>query len=305
MSKRLLGPVAVMVFLRAPSFLRLARAKAVRYVLPEGNGKGWFAACTSCHAVNMITQGWGYNRQGWERGYRSMVTLPDADRSAIAAYLGTHFAEKTRPATVVVPGTASVEIKEWVVPSLGSRPHDPLRGGRRLPLVDRAMGARARTAGSQDRCDEGVSSCQKGVRASRPADDAAGNIWYTGNGKSHVGKLDPKTGEVTEYPMPDPAARDPHTPIFDQKGQLWFSLQGANMVGRLNPQTGEIKLVTIRIPLHPYGMVVSSTGVPFSCEFGTNRIASFDPDTMASVNTPSERRNTSAPHRDHQRRVIW
>ena len=43
--------------------------------------------------------------------------------------------------------------------------------------------------------------------------------------KNYIGKLDPKTGGVTEYPMPEPAARGPHTPIFDQKGTLWFTLQ--------------------------------------------------------------------------------
>ncbi len=27
-------------------------------------------------------------------------------------------------------------------------------------------------------------------------------------------------GTIMEYPMPDPAARDPHTPLFDKKGTL-------------------------------------------------------------------------------------
>ena len=54
------------------------------------------------------------------------------------------------------------------------------------------------------------------------------------------------------------------------------------MVGRLNPKTGEMKLVTSPTPRsNPYGMVVSSKGVPFFCEFGANKIASVDPDTMA------------------------
>ena len=44
-------------------------------------------------------------------------------------------------------------------------------------------------------------------------EDQDGNIWYTGNTGSLIGKLDPKTGAVTEYPMPEPG--DPHTLIFD------------------------------------------------------------------------------------------
>src|SRR5262249_57521688 len=78
--------------------------------------------------------------------------------------------------------------------------------------------------------------------------DKSGNIWFTGNFKGYVGKLDPKSGEVTEYKMPDPAARDPHAPVFDQSGILWFTLHSSNMLGRLDPKTGEIKLVTSPTP---------------------------------------------------------
>ena len=54
------------------------------------------------------------------------------------------------------------------------------------------------------------------------------------------------------------------------------------MGGRLVPQTGEIKLVTSPTPKsRPYGMVVNSKGIPFFVEFGSNKIASIDPHTMA------------------------
>jgi len=56
------------------------------------------------------------------------------------------------------------------------------------------------------------------------------------------------TGDITEYRMPDPAAKDPHTPLFDKQGMLWFTLQNSNMIGRLNPATGEIKLATAPTP---------------------------------------------------------
>jgi streptogramin lyase len=50
-------------------------------------------------------------------------------------------------------------------------------------------------------------------------EDQEGKIWYTANAEGLIGKLDPKTGEVSEYPMPHPAARDPHTLAFDQRPQ--------------------------------------------------------------------------------------
>jgi hypothetical protein len=37
-----------------------------------------------------------------------------------------------------------------------------------------------------------------------------GDIWFTANVKGHTGELKPQTGELKEYYMPEPAARDPH-----------------------------------------------------------------------------------------------
>ena len=113
-------------------------------------------------------------------------------------------------------------------------------------------------------------------------DDKDGNVWYAGNWAAHVGKLDPKTGDITEYKMPDPKARDPHTPLFDRDYKnLFFTLQQANMLGRLTVATGEIKLVTMPKPRsQPYGMVFDSKGTVWFEEFGGPRLASLDPVTM-------------------------
>jgi virginiamycin B lyase len=47
------------------------------------------------------------------------------------------------------------------------------------------------------------------------------------------------------------------------------------------PRTGEVKLVAVPTPhANPYGMVVNSGGVPFFTEFGGNKLASIDPDTL-------------------------
>jgi virginiamycin B lyase len=181
-------------------------------------------------------------------------------------------------------------MKEWIVPSLGSRPHDP------LAAADGSLWWTGQWANKLGRLDPKTGAMKEfpvpeGARPHGLAEDRAGNIWYTGNGNGTMGKLDPKTGQVTEYKMPDPAARDPHTPLFDPKGNLWFSLQGANMVGRLTPQTGEIKLVTMPTPRsNPYGVVMTSKGVPVVCLFGTNKIATFDPVTMAvkEYNLPND-----------------
>ena len=252
--------------------------------LPDGPGKEIVQAkCEACHGLNLIASS-GYSRDEWISLFGTMVALPQNEAGAVADYLAKNFPEKPRPQAVLIAGPAQVNIKEWIVPSLGSRPHDP------QAAPDGAIWWTGQFASVIGRLDPKTGT-MKEYKTKTPASgphgltaDKDGNVWFTGNFKGYVGKLDPKTGGVTEYSTTaiDPAARDPHTPIFDPKGTLFFTLQGANMVGRLNPKTGELKLVTSPTPRsNPYGMVVTSKGVPVYCEFGANKIASVDPDTMA------------------------
>ena len=53
------------------------------------------------------------------------------------------------------------------------------------------------------------------------------------------------------------------------------------MVGRVDPASGEVKLVPVPTPrARPYGIMINAKGVPVFCEFGTNKIATLDPNTM-------------------------
>jgi virginiamycin B lyase len=259
------------------------RGRGAQIDLPDGDGKQMVQTlCVGCHSLSNITQGWGYDKKGWDELIASMVSLPPDTRNTVATYLGEHFSSKTRPPTVVVPGSMKIDIKEWVVPSLGSRPHDP------LAFSDGSIwwtGMFANVVGRLDPKTGAMKEYKLKTPNSGPhglTEGKDGNIWFTANTGGYVGRLDPKTGDIKEFKMPDSAARDPHTPRFDVKGNLWFTVQQANMVGRLNPQTGEIKLITMPTPRsNPYGMVMTSKNIPVVCLFGTNKIASFDLDTMA------------------------
>ena len=48
--------------------------------------------------------------------------------------------------------------------------------------------------------------------------------------------VDAKTGKVTEYKMPNPKAKDPHTIAFLRDGRLFFTVQAGNFVGVLDPK---------------------------------------------------------------------
>lgn len=112
--------------------------------------------------------------------------------------------------------------------------------------------------------------------------DDRGMVWYSGNLRGYIGRLDPRDGSITRYSMPDTAVRDPHTLIFDRNGDIWFTAQGGNAIGRLRVATGEIRLVRPSVRgARPYGIVMDPRGErPWVVLFGTNRIATVDPQTF-------------------------
>lgn len=113
--------------------------------------------------------------------------------------------------------------------------------------------------------------------------DDAGMVWYAGNRNSHIGRLDPESGAITKYPMTDPDVRDPHTLIWDRDGNIWFTAQQANHVGKLTVSTGTVQLIEVPTErARPYGIVMDPSGrQPWIVLFGTNKLATVDPVTMA------------------------
>jgi virginiamycin B lyase len=253
--------------------------------LPPGPGKETVeTACIACHDLKRVTNN-GYSEQDWRTVIAMMVNVgapvkPD-QTDTLVHYLAANFPARPRPSAVLLSGETKVEIKEWTVPTPGSRPHDPLAG------PDGSLWYSGQMANVLGRLDPATGQFKEfhlpdGTGPHGLIFDKDGKIWFTANFGGYIGKLDPATGTVTRYPLPDPTAHDPHTLVFDQKGILWFTVQSADKVGRLDPATGAIKLVTVATPrANPYGMVVTSEGVPFFDEFGTNKIGRIDPATMA------------------------
>ena len=77
-----------------------------------------------------------------------------------------------------------------------------------------------------------------GQRPRDPLQTPDGMIWWAGMYGSLIGRLDPRTGEMTEFKL-DPGAR-PHSIINDISGNIWYTGNGNGTVGMLDPDTGEI-----------------------------------------------------------------
>lgn len=197
--------------------------------------------------------------------------------------------------TTLTPPPAAldtVRITEWTVPWETSRPRDPYVDptSNRIWFVGQAGNYVAYFVPATAEFKR--YELDPGVHPHNIIVDTDGSPWYAGNRAAHIGKIDPATGKITKYPMPDSAARDPHTLMFDGKGGIWFTVQGGNMVGHLNQKTGAVRLVKMTRPnARPYGLVVDENGQPWFCEFGTNRMATVDPKTFAlkEFDLPNER----------------
>ncbi len=183
--------------------------------------------------------------------------------------------------SLAAAGQIRVSINEWDVPRPASFPHDPAVG------ADGSIwytGILSNTLGQLDPATGKIKEYPLKTPDSGPhglTEDKDGKIWFTANYKGYIGMLSPQTGEVTEYPLPDPSARDPHSLVFDGGGLLWFTVQSGNFVGRLDPRTGTITLRPSPTPAsRPYGIAINSKGIPFFCEFGTNKIGRIDRETM-------------------------
>ncbi len=76
--------------------------------------------------------------------------------------------------------------------------------------------------------------------------DSKGNIWYSAHRSPYSGVLDPKTGVVTQYRIPDKEVDTPdvlpgtHRVWVDKHDMVWFSENWDHYLTGLDPKTGKI-----------------------------------------------------------------
>lgn len=210
-------------------------------------------------------------------------------RALIASTIALTFTPATAPAqaNVLVP------ITEFTVPwGREGRPRDaavsPIDGA--VFFVGQA--GEAPTGNYVARLDPKTGAFRKyqldpGTNPHTTVVDSKGNAWYTGNRNGTLGRIDPKTGEITRFPIPDSTVRDPHTMVFDKNDNVWFTAQGSNAVGFLDVASGKYRIVKPPIPeasrrrsTNPYGIVLDSKGRPWFNLFATNMIGTVDPVTF-------------------------
>ena len=78
-----------------------------------------------------------------------------------------------------------------------------------------------------------------GARPRRIAITFDDMVWYTDYRRGYLGRLDPRTGKVEEWPSPGGRKAAPYGMAATPDGAVWYSESGAkpNTIVRFDPQT--------------------------------------------------------------------
>ncbi len=96
---------------------------------------------------------------------------------------------------------------------------------------------------------------------SRPRDPYVapdGNIWFFGQVGHYMARLNPKTGDITKFDIPEAG---PHTVIVDDKGTPWYAGNKDHHIGKMNRANGNVERIDMPEGINdPHTMAFSADG---------------------------------------------
>lgn len=116
--------------------------------------------------------------------------------------------------------------------------------------------------------------------------DSHGDAWYTEIMLGTIARLDPQTGEVSEYKPPD--TPNMNGIMVDSQDNVWFSNFMNNKLGEMNVKTKKFTLYQPpTLKAKPYGIIQDKkSGYIWFADYGGNNITRFDPKTSQFVEYP-------------------
>lgn len=134
---------------------------------------------------------------------------------------------------------------------------------------------------------------QLGQRPRDPVEAPDATIWYVGQQGNTIGRIDPRTNEVREWPLPEGAL--PHSVNVDAQGGVWYMGNGNGTIGRFDPATGQAREYRMPDPnaRDPHTAEFDRNGIMWFTLQQSNMIGRFDPRTgavrLATVQRPRAR----------------
>jgi streptogramin lyase len=99
--------------------------------------------------------------------------------------------------------------------------------------------------------------------------DKEGNVWYTDFGEMFIGKFNPNTLKLTEYPIKkfkDKAPTGLLSIEFDHAGKIWFDTMYQGSLGSLDPKTGEITYYPLSAEFNDDRVQLNFTGLHYEVD---------------------------------------
>jgi streptogramin lyase len=214
--------------------------------------------CSGCHQVSFLLQN-RFDTAGWGAVINLMQTM-----------LSIGYAPEGKTPDPVIHAYKD-ELAEYL-----GRVRGPGNSPLNFKLLPRPMGEAAQIVVTEydlPRADmpgwtmkhngtdwsEGTPSRYDGRAAHDVAVDKGGYVWFADDATPErtLGKLDPRTGRVTDYKLADSAnaAESSHALIFDRQGNIWFANGTEGSPTKFDPETGKF----FRFP--------RPEGFPFSGDF--------------------------------------
>ena len=131
-----------------------------------------------------------------------------------------------------------------------------------------------------------------GQRARDPVQTPDGMIWYCGQFGNVVGRINPKTGEVWEYRLPEKAL--PHSITPDRDGNIWYTGNANGTIGKLDPKSGQITEYKMPDPAakDPHTAVFDEKGTLWFTLQVSNMVGRLVPSTGEIKLVTSPRKNS-------------
>jgi len=112
--------------------------------------------------------------------------------------------------------------------------------------------------------------------------DKDGTFWVPYYGRANkIANLNPVTGEMKEYPVPNMGTAAIHSAVPHPDGSVWLTEQGSNKLGRWDPQTRQITEYQDTVGKHTV-RIDPKTGMVWS----TGALSVFDPKTEKFTHIP-------------------
>ena len=207
--------------------------------LPDGPGKELAAAnCNSCHTL-LSRVGSGYTPEGWTTVLRMMVNQG-----------------------APLPADQAEPLKAYLI--------------RNFP--EKGKPAAAVIPGPAEISFKMWQAPTPGSRPHDPLAASDGSLWYTGQLANVLGRVDPQSGAIKEYPLKT-AHSGPHGLQQDRDGNIWYTGNTGSLIGKLDPKTGAVTEYSTPEPGDPHTLIFDNSGILWFTMQNANRIGRLDPKT--------------------------